>query len=306
MNGRLLTTGAKAVGRACALLALVCALEACAVNPATQPDDLTVLKAQAQAWDEAIVRKDRSAIEANMAEDFRQIDGQGNLESLQSFVDDLMSPDLVIHPYRVADFEIRMYGDVALLSGRTNMTGTDRSKPFASHYRYIDVYARRGAAWKIVSVQISPMPAAKPAPAASQQEQNMPSNVTETAVTQFLHRFEALALQEDFNLIRHLIDERAVFRFNDGDFFGRDAIQAAFEKTWRGDPSVKKARFYLSDIVVLTTDAASATATYTYNWEGSQAGKSFSITGRGTRVLRFEQGEFRIVHEHLSRFPRPQ
>ena len=59
-----------------------------------------------------------------------------------------------------------------------------------------------------------------------------------------------------------------------------DAIQAAFEKTWRGDPRVKKARFFLSDIVVLTTDAASATATYTYNWEGSQAGRTFTITGR--------------------------
>lgn len=286
-------------------MALACGLQACAVNPTQLPDDRAVLTAQAHAWDLAIVGKDRSAIEANMADDFRQIDGQGHVESRQSFVDDLLSPDLVIHPYRVEDFEIRLYGDVALLSGRTHMTGTFRSKPFASRYRYIDVYARRGAAWKIVSVQISPLPAATLAPAAHQPEQSMPSTVNEAAVIQFLNRFEALAMQEDFNLIRHLIDERAVFRFNDGDFVGRDAIQAVFEKTWRGDPSVKKARFYLSDIVVLTTDAASATATYTYNWEGSQAGRTFTITGRGTRVLRFEQGEFRIVHEHLSRFPRP-
>lgn len=290
--------------RHCAMVAmamtLACGLQACAVNPTQLPDDRAVLTAQAHAWDLAIVGKDRSAIEANMADDFRQIDGQGQVESRQSFVDDLLSPDLVIHPYRVEDFEIRLYGDVALLSGRTNMTGTFRSKPFASQYRYFDVYARRGAAWKIVSVQISPLPAAKPPP-----EQSMPSTVNEAAVIQFLNRFEALAMQEDFNLIRHLIDERAVFRFNDGDFVGRDAIQAVFEKTWRGDPGVKKARFYLSDIVVLTTDAASATATYTYNWEGSQAGRTFTITGRGTRVLRFEQGEFRIVHEHLSRFPRP-
>lgn len=286
------------------MLAVACGLQACAVNPTTLPDARAILAAQAHAWDQAIVRKDRSAIEANMADDFRQIDGQGNVESRQSFVDDLLSPDLVIHPYRVEDFEIRIYGDVALLSGRTNMTGTYRSKPFASPYRYIDVYVRRGEAWKIVSVQISPLPAATPAPAAQPAEQNMPGTVTEAAVIQFLNRFEALAMLEDFKLIRHLIDERAFFRFNDGDFVGRDAIQAVFEKTWRGDAGVKKARYFLSDIVVLTTDAASATASYTYNWEGSQAGRTFAIAGRGTRVLRFEQGEFRIVHEHLSRFPR--
>jgi len=130
--------------------------------------------------------------------------------------------------------------------------------------------------------------------------------ITPESVTAFLNQFEALAEKEDFELINDMIDERAYFRFNDGDFVGRPAIRAAFEKTWRGDPTIKRARFYLSDIVVLTTDDTTATATYTYNWEGSQGDKSFTVKGRGTRVLKFEAGHFRIVHEHLSRFPRPQ
>jgi ketosteroid isomerase-like protein len=134
----------------------------------------------------------------------------------------------------------------------------------------------------------------------------MQSSCTAESVVQFLNHFEELAMKEDFNLLREMIDERAYFRFNDGDFVGRQAIQAAFEKTWRGDPTVRKARFYLTDIVVLTTDQASATATYTYNWEGSQGGREFKVQGRGTRVLVREEGRFRIIHEHLSRFPRPE
>ena len=134
----------------------------------------------------------------------------------------------------------------------------------------------------------------------------MHSPLTAESVVEFLNRFEAVAAKEDFNLICDMIDEQAVFRFNDGDFVGRQAIQAVFEKTWRGDPSVKKVRFYLSDVVVLTTDHSTASATYTYHWEGSQAGREFKIRGRGTRVLRRENGQFRIVHEHLSRFPSPQ
>lgn len=122
-------------------------------------------------------------------------------------------------------------------------------------------------------------------------------------VIAFLHHFEELASKEDFALIRDLIDERAFFRFNDGDFVGRAAIQAAFEKTWRGDPSVKKARFYLSDIVVLTADTRSASATYSWNWEGTQGERTFTIRGRGTRVLSFDGARWRILHEHLSRFP---
>ncbi len=138
-------------------------LVACA-NP-QRPDDAALvadLTAQADRWDKAIVRKDRAAIEANMADDFRNIDGSGDVEAKQPFVDDLVSPDLTIDPYRVEDFDVRLYGDVALLSGRTRMTGRYQGKAFTSHYRYIDIYVRRGGAWKIVSVQISRIP---PAPA---------------------------------------------------------------------------------------------------------------------------------------------
>jgi len=120
------------------------------------------LAAQARRWDEAIVQKDRAAIEANMAEDFRQIDGAGNVETKRSFVDDLMAPELEIDPFRVEDFEVRLYGEVALLSGSTRMSGRYGGKPFRSHYRYIDVYVLRGAEWKIVSVQISRMPDSPP------------------------------------------------------------------------------------------------------------------------------------------------
>ena len=132
----------------------------------------------------------------------------------------------------------------------------------------------------------------------------METSVTVESVVLFLNHFEEVAMKEDFSLLEDMIDGRAYFRFNDGDFVGRKAIQAVFQKTWRGDPTVKKARFYLSDIVVLTTDKASATATYTYNWEGSQGGREFKVQGRGTRVLLHEGGRFRIIHEHLSRFPR--
>jgi ketosteroid isomerase-like protein len=144
-----------------AVIALA-SLQACAPMPGTQPSDpsaiVAALSSQADAWDKAIVRKDQRAIEANMAEDFRQIDGAGNVETKASFVADIVSPDLTINPYTVEDFDVRLYGDVALLSGRTRMTGTYQGKPFTSHYRYIDIYVKRDGAWKIVSVQISRIP----------------------------------------------------------------------------------------------------------------------------------------------------
>ena len=128
--------------------------------------------------------------------------------------------------------------------------------------------------------------------------------VTKDAVVQFLNRFEELAERENFDLIQNMVHDNAYFRFNDGDFVGKQAVRGAFEKTWTGSTNVKKERFYLTDIQVLTVDGKSATATYTYNWEGSMDGRSFRIQGRGTRVLVVENGHLQIIHEHLSRYPR--
>lgn len=140
-----------------ALLAVVPGIHAEGADTEREPI-IAALTAQADLWDRAIVRKDRSAIEANMADDFRQIDGAGNIEDKASFVRKLLDPGLEIDPYTVEDFEIRLLGDVALLSGRTRMTGRHDGEPFATHYRYIDIYVRRDGDWKVASVQITRIP----------------------------------------------------------------------------------------------------------------------------------------------------
>ncbi len=129
--------------------------------------------------------------------------------------------------------------------------------------------------------------------------------LTRDSIVRFLNRFEEIAEKENFDLLEDLVHANAVFRFNDGDFVGKQAVRGAFEKTWKGNANVKKERFYLTDIQVLSVDATSASATYTYNWEGSMDGQTFRIQGRGTRVLVVENGRLQIVHEHLSRYPKP-
>jgi len=145
------------------LAALALTLLALPSTAVTQASDtkavVAALTAQADGWDKAIVRKDRAAVEANMADDFRSIDGAGTVEAKPAFVAGLMDAKLTINPYTVEDFDVRLFGDVALLSGRTRMTGTFDGKPFTSHYRYIDIYAKRNGRWQIVSVQITRLPA---------------------------------------------------------------------------------------------------------------------------------------------------
>jgi len=148
-----------------ALPAAALMLSALVSNPAMPAEsrerDVAELTRLSDAWDKAIVRKDEKAIADNMAEDFRQIDPNANLETKQSFVAGIIDPKLTIDPYTVEEFEVRLYGDTALLSGRTHMTGKYDGQVFESNYRYIDIYVRRNGAWKIVSVQVTRIPPAK-------------------------------------------------------------------------------------------------------------------------------------------------
>ncbi|UUZ56279.1 nuclear transport factor 2 family protein [Massilia sp. H-1] len=136
-------------------LGLCLALQACALTPYTDP--VTQLTKQADAWDAAIIRKDMAAVATNMAPDYRHIRDNGDIADGAGFLAAIGSPKLVIDPYRVEDFDVRVYGDVALLTGRTRMTGSYDGKQFKSHYRYTDVYVRRDGQWKVASVQITPV-----------------------------------------------------------------------------------------------------------------------------------------------------
>ena len=138
------------------LLALTAALPLLAgAAPRAEPAAAAIaqLTRQASAWDKAIVDKDLAGVAANMCDDFRQIGPNGEVENRESFLRDLMSTELQIDPYTVEEFEIRLYGNTALLSGRTHMTGRYAGVPFEVHYRYIDVYVRGSGKWKVCSVQ---------------------------------------------------------------------------------------------------------------------------------------------------------
>ena len=115
--------------------------------------------AQAVAWDDAIIHKRRAEVEANMADDFLHISGDGTLSDRSSFVERILSPKLTIAPYAMEDVRVSVHGSAAILTGTTNMHGTWDGKPFTSHYRFTDTYIRQHGTWKVVHVQITEFPA---------------------------------------------------------------------------------------------------------------------------------------------------
>lgn len=139
-------------------IAVAALLGACAVAPVDPDEARRTLAAQAHAWDKALIAKDRAGIEANMAPEFRQLRSGGKIVGREEFINDVLDPGFSMDPYSVEDFEIRFFGDTALVYGRIRMSGRDGAERWSAHFRYIDTYVRRGGRWQVVSVQITPLP----------------------------------------------------------------------------------------------------------------------------------------------------
>jgi ketosteroid isomerase-like protein len=53
------------------------------------------------------------------------------------------------------DVRIRLYGDVAVVTGRVNITGQRDGASINGHFRYTDVFVRRGSNWQLVADQMT-------------------------------------------------------------------------------------------------------------------------------------------------------
>ena len=106
-----------------------------------------------------------------------------------------------------------------------------------------------------------------------------------------------------FEDVAPLIEDDAVFFFNDGSYVGAESIKGAFEKTWA--LGIQDERYSTDNIRWLLKEERVAVCTFAFHWTGVVKGKFKELgSGRGTCLLRKIESEWRIAHEHLSGEPR--
>lgn len=114
------------------------------------PDEVR-LKQLNDEYIDALMGGDVSWYEEHLADEFVCIEPDGSLLDKAEFLRlAAKGPELL--QYRLDRVRIRIYGDTALVQATGLFTRKDGS-PGKS--RYIDVYARNGGEWKVVSAQIT-------------------------------------------------------------------------------------------------------------------------------------------------------
>jgi ketosteroid isomerase-like protein len=101
----------------------------------------------ARAW----VDRDRAAIDGILAVEWSVTDGAGRiLTKQQVMTETFSSDDRRIDRMVVDDVKVRLYGDVAVATGRTQAEGSYRGTSASVVLRFTDVFVRRDGRWQAV------------------------------------------------------------------------------------------------------------------------------------------------------------
>lgn len=104
----------------------------------------------AQAW----VSRDRAFIDAALAADWSVTDPSGRVLSKQQVLDETFGTDeRQIDSMTVDDLEVRVFGDLAVATGRTRASGSYKGERASVELRFTDVLQHRDARWRFIVSQ---------------------------------------------------------------------------------------------------------------------------------------------------------
>jgi len=132
----------------CLVAALACAHPVLtADNVKTQILDLEHQRQQAQ------LRGDWQTIERLNAPDFTEIAGTGLIRTGAQNAEAMRSGVLKFDKVDYSDQQVKLYGNVAIVTGIGHRSGSFGGSAFEQRFRYTRIYARQDAGWRVVFAQ---------------------------------------------------------------------------------------------------------------------------------------------------------
>ena len=128
-----------------------------------------VLKASQLLDDASLIKKDRATLERLYADDYIYLHSNGTVTNKSQEIAEYMSPDLNWTAHKVDGLQVRIYRDVAIVTGVQTLTGS--AKGYVSGARnFTELWVRRNGRWQTVGGQSTIVRAGAssvPAPAAA-------------------------------------------------------------------------------------------------------------------------------------------
>jgi ketosteroid isomerase-like protein len=115
--------------------------------------DQDVLEQLERDWDDAFMRKDLKFIESVLADEFTVTYGDGVQGDKAAELKNTAEFNQQVDTSEVGNFQIKIYGNTAVVRFEKRMTGPSQGKTIEVVYRMFDVFVLRDGRWLCVASQ---------------------------------------------------------------------------------------------------------------------------------------------------------
>lgn len=136
--------------RTCFLLLFACTL--CGWSAlADEIADKAALSKFENDFGPILARNDSVGLEERLTPDWKLILSDGSVMTRDELLKSMKSGKLKFTAHSVAELDVRVYGDAAVVIGVGNSKGTWEMEPFDGRDRFTDVFIRKEGKWLCVS-----------------------------------------------------------------------------------------------------------------------------------------------------------
>src|SRR5919202_1707599 len=100
---------------------------------------------------QAQIHADAAALDHIYADDFIGVGPSGTVRTKPQVISDFTSGNLKFQSITTDEVQVRVYGDTAVETGRSTMTGQDKGKTVPSDTRFTRVWVNQRGRWRLVA-----------------------------------------------------------------------------------------------------------------------------------------------------------
>ncbi len=101
-------------------------------------------------WSNAVINKDKAALDNILADDYVGT-GERGVRNKRQTISQATSSALKIESAEDSNMQAMVFGDTAIVHGMTTVEGTEERQDISGQYRWTDIYERRDGRWQAVA-----------------------------------------------------------------------------------------------------------------------------------------------------------
>ena len=115
------------------------------------------IKGMEEERNRAIVAGDFATLDRMTSDDYTFVTLRGEMRTKAEIVSGFKSGSFKYQSRKLSDLNVRVYGDAAVVTGRSIQKGVENGKDYSGDYWFTRVYAKQEGRWVTVALQTTPI-----------------------------------------------------------------------------------------------------------------------------------------------------